>query len=181
MAAKKIRLGLRLGYAFALGSVEEGAKMSEGTSGQIPIWLDAGYMVTPNIMLGLYGQYGFVQLKDCDDCSSHDIRFGVQGQYHLSPAESVDPWLGLGVGYEIISVSRTLQGTDFTVSDTGFEFLNLQGGADFKLADAFTLGPFVSFSLGQYSNQSAGDESASIENKALHEWLTIGAKGTFGL
>ncbi|MEI9936524.1 MAG: hypothetical protein WDO69_04795 [Pseudomonadota bacterium] len=183
-ADKKIRLGLRLGYGLPLGSVADGSKMSDGLSGQIPIWIDAGYMVTPNVLVGLYGQYGFALTKNCptgDDCSAHDIRFGIQAQYHLMPAESVDPWLGLGFGYEILGVSQTTQG--FTVSGDvkGFEFVNLQGGADFKVADAVAVGPFVSFSLGQYSTASQGDVSADIQNTALHEWLTLGVKGTFGL
>ena len=180
-ADKKIRLGLRLGYAFAMGSSQEGTKMSDGTSGQVPIWIDAGYMVTPNIMLGLYGQYGFVLLKDCNDCSAHDLRFGIQGQYHLAPAASMDPWLGLGVGYEILSTSQTAQGITVSGDVKGFEFLNLQGGADFKVADALTVGPFLSFSLGQYSSISSGGLSADIDKTALHEWLTVGVKGTFGL
>jgi len=54
----KFVLGLRLGYGVALGSAEKDGKMSNLVSGQIPIWLDLGYMVTPNLMLGLYGQYG---------------------------------------------------------------------------------------------------------------------------
>jgi len=180
-AEKKIRLGLRLGYAIPLGDLGEGAKMSDGISGQIPIWLDAGYMVTPNILIGLYGQYGFVQTKDCSSCSAHDIRFGLQGQYHVSPAESVDPWLGVGFGYEVLGFSQTVRGVESSGSFKGFEFLNLQGGADFKVADAFTVGPFLSFSLGQYSKVSSGDFSADIEQTALHQWLTFGAKGTFGL
>src|SRR5438105_4003214 len=61
-ADKKIRLGLRLGYALPMGNLAEGAKLGDGISGQIPIWIDAGYMVTPNILLGLYGQYGFVSV-----------------------------------------------------------------------------------------------------------------------
>jgi len=180
-ADKRIRLGLRLGYAFAMGSAQDGVKMSDGLSGQIPIWIDAGYMVTPNILLGLYGQYGFIQRKNCDECSGHDVRFGIQGQYHLAPAASLDPWLGVGVGYEILSASQTVEGVSISGSTKGFEFLNLQGGADFNVADALAVGPFVSFSLGQYSSFSSGDLSGDIDKKAMHEWLTIGVKGSFGL
>jgi len=71
---KKFRLGLRLGYALPPGDAAEGVKLSDGLSGQIPIWLDVGYMVTPNMLVGLYGQYGFAQVKSCDDgadCSAH--------------------------------------------------------------------------------------------------------------
>jgi hypothetical protein len=179
-ADKKIRLGLRLGYALPMGSVADGSKMSDLYSGQIPIWIDAGYMVTPNILVGLYGQYGFVSVKNCPtgvSCSAHDLRFGVQGQYHIMPTQSADPWLGLGVGYESLSTSLSGGGLSVDGSVTGLEFLNLQGGADFKIADAFAVGPFLSFSLGEYSSATGG----SIDKKAMHEWLTFGVKGTFGL
>src|SRR5258706_3836456 len=78
----KIKIGLRLGYALPLGDISKDNKMSDAVSGMIPIWLDLGYMITPNIMLGLYAQYGFVmlasQVKDaCDaagaSCSANDI------------------------------------------------------------------------------------------------------------
>jgi hypothetical protein len=177
-ADKKIRLGLRLGYALPLGSSADGVKMSDELSGQIPIWIDAGYMVTPNILVGLYGQYGFVQTKSsCTGCSAHDLRFGVQGQYHLSPTESADPWLGLGIGYESLGLSQG--GEDGSLK--GFEFLNLQGGADFKVADALAVGPFLSFSLGKYSSATVNGVSGDIPQTATHEWLTLGVKGTFGL
>jgi outer membrane protein W len=198
-------VGARLGYAVAMGKAvdETDGELSKGISGHIPIWLDLGYLVTPNIMVGLYGQYGigFVGsgLSDelCDpynlDCSARVIRFGIQGQYHLSPAEKLDPWFGVGFGYELatMSVSGSVMGTSIDSSATykGFEFLNLQGGADFKVSPAIGIGPFLSFSLGQYGSAStsgnAGGQSMSdsgdIDNTAIHEWFTFGVRGAFTL
>ncbi|MEZ4225867.1 MAG: hypothetical protein R3B13_33275 [Polyangiaceae bacterium] len=186
----KIKIGLRLGYGLPLGDAIKDSKMSDGVSGMIPIWLDLGYMVTPNIMVGLYAQYGIVMLasdrKDaCDaakvDCSAADIRFGLQGQYHLSPGESLDPWFGLGIGYEMLNSKAG----DASTGLAGFEFANIQAGANFKVADAIGVGPFVSFSLGQYSSASADPEppgfDSSIKDKAMHQWLVLGVAGTFSL
>jgi outer membrane protein W len=190
---KKFKLGLRLGYMIPAGKIDgdttfggitiAGAKLSDQLSGGVPIQIDAGYMVTPNILVGLYGQYAFLFTKNCDpgaSCSAHDVHLGVQAQYHIMPDQSVDPWLGLGVGYEWLvgSESGSVNGSATT---TGLELLNLQGGADFQAASAFTVGPFLSLSLGQYSSVSSNGNSADITNKALHEWITVGAKGTFGL
>jgi hypothetical protein len=207
-ADRKFKLGLRSGYALPMGGVQGAQsigtqsypeiKVSDAVSGQIPIWIDAGYMVLPEVLVGAYFQYGIVQVKKAttalapgcapgDNCSAHDIRFGVQAQYHFSPAQSADPWLGLGFGYEILGTSETGGGrTPGDGSLTGLEFLNLQGGADFKLADAFSLGPFLSFSLGQYSSETAvgvngQSQTSDINPKELHEWLTFGVKGTFGI
>lgn len=203
-AGGKFAIGLRLGYGVPLGSAaknDDGSsnKMSDGFGGQVPIWLDLGYMVTPNLMLGLYGQYGFGsvsgQLKSiCDQasaagvsCSVSDIRFGVQAHYHFSPAEKIDPWLGLGVGYELLKISLSGDGGDGSITDKGFEFANLQGGVDFKVLPSFGVGPFVSFSFGQYGSTSTSGAftdfgaGGDITNKAIHEWLTFGARGAFTL
>jgi hypothetical protein len=126
------------------------------------------------------------------DCSAHDIRVGLQGQYRFMPKESVNPWVGLGIGYEwlggSISANTPLGSVEGSFDVHGFEFLNLQGGADFKVADGVGIGPFLSFSLGEYTDGSvaatgAGTVSGSGElaNKSLHEWLTLGVRGAFDL
>ena len=47
------------------------------------------------------------------------------------------------------------------------------GGADFRLNKTFGLGPFVDFSLGQYSTETVEFEGIRIEgsitNKTMHE------------
>jgi hypothetical protein len=120
------------------------------------------------------------------DCSASDLRFGVQGQYHLSPVETLDPWFGLGIGYESASMTAKAGGQEAKTSYSGLEFLNLQAGLDYKLSPAFGVGPFLSFSLGQYSSYDVtvpgmGKLSGSIPEKAMHEWLTIGVRGAFTL
>ena len=45
-------------------------------------------------------------------------------------------------------------GANFSTTASGFEFLNIQGGVDFAPAEHFYPGPFVSFSLDQYSDIS---------------------------
>ncbi|HEY6556793.1 MAG TPA: hypothetical protein VI072_05955 [Polyangiaceae bacterium] len=183
----KFFIGLRLGYGIPLGTVDgvTDGKLSDFASGQIPIWIDLAYRVTPNILVGLYASYGFAIMGDfCDegDCSGADIRFGLQGQYHLSPGESFNPWFGLGIGYEIFDYSlESEDGSSQEGSLKGFEFVNLQAGGDFKLSDSVGIGPFVSFSLGQYSTVGFGDQSESLDEKALHEWLTLGVRGAFSL
>lgn len=150
-------------------------------------------------MVGGYIQYGFGivggDLGDrCDaagiDCGAHNVRLGLQAQYHLSPEGQVDPWLGAGIGYEWLTYTASGGGVDVSSTGHGFEFLMLQGGADFPVGDGYGIGPFMSFSLGQYASystscdgQCAGfvGDSGDIKNKALHEWLIIGVRGTFVL
>ena len=191
-AGGKIKLGLRLGYGLPLGDAAKDAPLNDIVTGKIPIWLDLGYMVTDNLMVGLYGQYALGMYKDCPDgasCSASVIRFGLQGQYFLSPGESLNPWVGLGIGYEMLNTSAEAGGVEAKFNVKGFEFLNLQGGADFAVADNIGIGPFASFSVGQYSSgefTTVGPTGTpvtvdgDIDEKAMHMWLVLGVRGMFG-
>lgn len=184
-------LGLRLGYGIPMGTVvkdDAGASisLSDGISGKIPIWLDAGWRFDPSMYLGAYFEYGPAFVKDCPagiDCSASDVRLGVNFLYHFAPAASFDPWIGLGIGYEWLNLS--VAGIDAGYG--GWEYVNVQLGGDFAVGAGFALGPYVVFGLGQYGSVSAtvGGQSASASipsgNQALHEWLQFGLKGTFNL
>jgi hypothetical protein len=190
--------GARLGYGIAMGKADADDNLSDTVSGQVPIWLDVGYRPIEALMVGLFFQYGFgilgSELDDCDiadaSCSASDIRLGVQGHFHLRPREQLDPWLGLGIGYEWLTLSQEARGTEISGTASGFEFLNLQVGLDIRVLEHFVVGPFLSFSLGQFSSSSAecsgncglissGSVSGDIDDKGLHQWLLIGARGAY--
>jgi hypothetical protein len=211
--AEGFELGARIGYGIPLGKISEESTtdndLSDGISGMIPLQLDLGYRVIPPLMIGGYVMYGFGMTgdalsKSCDrakslgadaSCSAHDVRLGLQVQYHIMPEGKVDPWVGAGIGYEWLTVGVDLSGGGASQEQSstggGFEFINLQGGADFSVAPGFGLGPFLSLSVAQYSTISSscdGDGcgtidsvSKDIDKKAMHEWLTLGVRGTFVL
>ena len=187
-----VEIGLRLGYgiplgtAYKVGDVE--SKMSDNTKGRIPIRLDAGYRINPNFYVGAYFAYGIVMInKDktpgCSqvDCSASSIDFGIMGAYHIMPDASFDPWVGVGFGLE--NVTSKIASTSSTIK--GLTFLDLQVGGDYKVNNNLGIGPFVSFALGQYSSVSSDAGSVTIGDngsaKAMHEWLTIGIKGSYGI
>lgn len=188
--------GARLAYSFPMGDLadEEDSELKDAISYQIPIWVDLGYRVNPALFVGGYFSYGFGGVGDafseiCDldgvDCSTRVMRFGLQGQYHFTPGESTDGWAGLGIGYERLGFTFEGRGEEIDYDVSGFEFLMLQGGVDFAVADAVALGPFLAFTLAQYSSVSCDgtvfcDVNEDIENKAFHEWLFIGVRGEFG-
>ncbi len=191
---KPISLGLRAGYGIPMGKAQDDLtvagqtqefKLSDRFSSAFPaLQIDAGYFVTPEIMVGAYFGYAILSIKDdaCPngaDCSANQLRYGLQGQYHLSRGESVDPWFGLGIGFEDVSTKVEGGGLSGDGGFSGLEFVSLNGGADFEVADGIGVGPFVSFSLGQYS-KTTGDGGGDIDKTAMHQWLTLGVKGTFG-
>lgn len=192
-----LEVGARVGYGIPMGNATGAASGGQSTalgdvfSSMIPIQIDALYMINPNIRVGAYFQYGLLSVSDkfekgvCStsgvSCSFHDLRFGIQAHYHLMPEQTIDPWVGLGIGMESASGSLSAGGQSQDASLSGLEFVNLQVGADYKVMPNLGVGPFAQFSLGQYSSQTIGNQSGDIQNKAMHEWLVLGVRGAYDI
>jgi len=202
-------LAARVGYGFPMGNVASDSTatlaLTDDFSGEVPLWLDVGYRFGRSFFVGAYFQYSFAFVKSstafvasqvgqavCElpgvSCSGSDVRLGAELHYIFSPEASFQPWAGIGFGYEWTNLSASAPGVEATLQYRGFEFLNLQVGGDFKVSDAFALGPFVAFSLGQYDTivlSATGQPSQSLDipsnAKSTHEWLQVGVKGTFNL
>jgi hypothetical protein len=177
-------LGARLAYALPMGSLEQGQTLSDGISGGIPITIEAAYRFTPNLSAGLAGQYAYMLTKNCDtgaSCSASDYQILLEAIYNVRMGSTIDPWFGLGVGYERLSLTESGGGLDASGSVSGWGLATVQVGGDFAAAPQVDVGPFVSFSVGKYGSASSGGNSADIPSTAFHEWLQIGVRGTFNL
>jgi opacity protein-like surface antigen len=194
-----LELGFRAGYGVPSGRLYDADNRALGDvlSGLVPLEFDLGYRITPAIYVGVYAELGFGIANSnsypCNtgaSCSGKQARLGFAAQYHLAPAKTFDPWIGLGFGYEGLSyqASGSPQG-DFAGAVRGYELLNLQAGADFKLGPGLAAGPFLSFSLGKFDYTAETLKGASgmqvsardIDNTALHEWLVFGLRGAYEL
>ena len=206
-ADTKLELGFRTGYGISLGKVDDepDGEMSKAIKGQVPLWFDLGARFSDHYYLGAYFSYGFGIKGDAVknlcasaealspgvdlSCSTRDLRFGIQYLYHVKPPGQLDPYFGVGLGYEWMAMDFTASANGSSVSNTetahGLEFLNVQLGLDVPVAESAALGPFAAFALGQYSGLSVSGDTTSasgeVANKTLHEWLFFGLRGTFAL
>lgn len=193
-----IELGVRAGYGVPLGKAGDNTNLSDQVKGMVPLWVDLGYRFDPNWYFGGFFQYGFGFVPSiasapgapCSiagvSCSVNDLRFGLNVHYHFRPAETFDPWLGVGAGYEILNLSGSATGVSVSASTRGFEFGNVQLGLDFKISPAFGVGPFAAFTIAQFSDNSASLNGRDLNapgytNKSIHEWLIFGARGVFDI
>jgi hypothetical protein len=182
-------LGLRLGYAIPFGDIDGTSGLAAQFSGGIPFVLEGGYRFNRAFTLGALFQYAVLSVKDngtgCGNgvsCSGSVVRFGIEGIYHIPIASpQTTPWIGAATGYEWMNVDASAGGVTASQGANGFEFLTLQGGADFRIAPQFGLGPFASLSFARYSSVTGGGVSADITDPAVHEWLQIGVRGNFNL
>jgi hypothetical protein len=178
-AAAQVTVGARLGAGFALGDVGGALPMSDWTKGQVPFQLDVLYRATPRVRVGGYFSWGFGLPGDqCAglDCTATVTRLGVEGTYAFTGGSFV-PWVGVGLGYEW----NTVDAGDEKGSFTGFELLNLQAGGDFVVTPKLSAGPYVLFSLGQYDEGTVGAATGPIRDRKMHQWLSLGVRGTFDL
>jgi outer membrane protein W len=197
-AERRVRIGLGFGRGLPFGSYESDTTMRSSSFDQTPLSLEAGYLIGGHVVVGAYAQYGFMSNgyeSPCSywvgKCSKHTTTVGIQAQYHMTTDELLDPWVGVGVGYERLNFhAKPADGATYSVTSvrSGIELVKLQGGLDFRLARAFSFGPFVSYSVGEYLHRTdtfsgAGGEGSQSINlaPASHQWLTLGVKGTVAL
>jgi hypothetical protein len=189
-----VDLSVRTGFAIPFGKAAADAANPRGNelTGGIPIALEGAARITPMLSAGLLFQFVPLLVKDTADnncgngvsCSGSVYHLGAELLFHF-PQEGFAPWLGLGAGYEWLSLTAAQGGVSATAGANGFEFLMLQTGVDFRLAPQFSLGAFAMLSFTQYGSESVTYEgnnaSADVTDTAVHEWLVFGVRGTVGL
>ncbi len=180
--------GARLGYSLAGGRAAQGSSMSDGLKGSIPIQVEGGYRVLPQLSVGGYLSYGPGLVGSaCDgaSCSASVKRLGLEAAWRFQQAWRVVPWAGVGLGYEWASYKATDGADKLELTYRGLEYLNLQGGAAYPATDKLSVGPFLSLALGRYGNLKVesplGNSEGSIPSATTHTWLTLGVRGTFDL
>lgn len=193
-------LGLRSGYGVPAGNAYAepvlGApspivfKLADGIAGQVPIWIDVGYRLRSGVYLGGYAQIGPGIQAQCSppDCYLFDLRVGFNARYHFLAGRRIEPWVGLGLGYELLHIQQyeTILGTRLSSSGAlhGFEFLNAQVGVDFRVTRQVAVAPFFTCALSQYERLTGRTPtgvsfSRSDFEKTVHAWFLFGLRGAY--
>jgi hypothetical protein len=185
-------LAFRTGFSFPFGHFtgappgSSPVAVSDLFHGFVPLGVEAGFRFTPDVYAGLVFQYAIGLWNGCPSnlsCSGHDVGLGFDVRYHPLPGRQVDPWFGIGAGYEWISFAQSQPGFSSDTGLNGFELLHLDVGADLVASPNLRVGSFLEFKLGRYRNLDAASggpsTSTGITNKALHEFLTLGFRFSF--
>lgn len=189
-AAAQLQLGVRFGVAFPSGDFQEDAPVGNLVDRTLPIGLEVGWRFWDHLTVGIHGQYGFGKLdaalqRDCDQfrstCSVSTIRAGIHARWALRPEGRIDPWFGVGMGYEWFRNTVENGGLEATLAYRGFEWARGEMGLDVRFG-RFAVGPWLSFGLGIYSDRTLEvppDVSASekVANGATHGWFEAGVRG----
>ncbi|OJH41848.1 hypothetical protein [Cystobacter ferrugineus] len=184
--ALSANLSLGAGYVYKNGvsrktGLPEDLKITDASKGSLPILLEVGYRASPRFYLGLWGSYEKVFTKTSDlacpegfDCSTYQWRFGPEARYHFAPDSGFDPWVGLGVGMEILNTDVEGRSSivapggtiptrvQSSVTDRGPTYARVSVGGDVALTRSLSLGPILTASIGSYTVR-AGEQTVSFE------------------
>jgi hypothetical protein len=180
-----LSLALRTGVAMPVGEmfVSSGA-LSSTVTGYVPLRLDVGLRYRRHLYVGVAAQLARVVPAGCPSggiCSGSDARVGAMIAYHLLPTRTIDPWLGVGVGFERLNVSRALGDASVDVTARGLELLDVELGADVRATRALRLGPVLSTSIGRYATVTVNEVTTRDFQPALHAWVMLGLRGALDL
>jgi hypothetical protein len=94
------------------------------------------------------------------------MKVGPGVEYHFSPEDGIDPWLGATAGYRLVRLDDT---TAF-----GFEVARLWLGVDLGAASFLAVGPFASVGLDAFPwlDAPAGGDAS--------RWFASGSAGIKG-
>ncbi len=184
-------LSLNAGFALPLGSAVNNINESDVINFAVPFGIAVGYRIAGAVFLGAtftYGPFGTpssTTLATCattgTSCHSSDYRVGFTVQWHPLGSRGLDPYVGIGAGYEWLIVDVSGGGTDLTAQYNGFTWVDVPLGVDFRLSKDIRLGPYLDFAMGQYRNASVtyGGVSQLIPERAIHFWLSAGVRVVF--
>jgi hypothetical protein len=180
-----LRVALRSGVALPLGDAfSASGAMSDTITGSIPVRLDVGYRFARHFYVGAVGQLAAIVPNSCVSdarCSGSDMRLGAMIAAHLLPTRLVDPWLGVGIGYESLSVSRSVGGSSVDISARGLEIFDVELGVDLRPTRSLRLGPVISSSIGSYTRVAVNGTPTSDFATSTHAWVMLGFRGAYDL
>jgi outer membrane protein W len=206
-----IQVSARIGVGGGYGDVVKGVAIGDAAKYAVPLTVDVGYRFDSHWYLGLYGQYAYVSPKEYEetcpagfDCSVSDYRLGLAAQYHILPSGRLDPWVGLGFGYEWLRSSANgsielpvgpggalVPGqVDASITDRGFEMGHVEVGADYRFNRSLSVGPALTITYARYNVRSGSNavtvggvtqEQSLKVTHANHGLILLALRGTFNV
>ena len=188
-AARGFQADLRLGYARPMGGLQAPAalRLTNLFDSEQPLTLDAGWRFGDNWFLGAYGTIAggksgstFEDLCAVSNCRAMSYRFGAELLVFILPDQRVDPWLGVGVGYDLSSLAIGRPQGSISVGARGFELPRLQAGVDYRFSKYLGFGPYLDFAVGEYTDSTVKTDHYSsdrpIDDGDWHGWFSVGLR-----
>ncbi len=191
-----LQLGVRLGYSLPTGSIggdatSAGTSLSHLETAVVPIGVDAGYRLAPRLYVGGTATWGPATAaagpNPCSapgvSCFRQDAQVRGELRVYLAPYGKVGWWASVGAGWEFASFAQSVRGSTTTATLTGPVIPDFQLGFDIR-RQATAVGFYFGLSVAEFVTQgvdpAAAPESAWISDRAIHTYVTLGMRGSYG-
>lgn len=186
-------MGARAGVSYPLGDSISGKALADQVGPSFPLTFELGVRLLGRYELALVGQYALGTISSTNAsgcytgnnaCSSSVGQVGLEFLYHPLGLVKVDPFVGVGFGYEWLLARATISGKNNDLAVSGWNWVVLQTGVEFGVSNLFRIGPYALLSVGQYQNSSYTvivggvpmSGTSPIANPAVHLWLSVGVR-----
>jgi len=184
-------VGARVGVNFPFGESSAGKSLATNVGPAYAFTLEAGVRLFGRYELAVVGLYALGTVntttsQGCytgsNSCTAATGEVGLEFIYHPLGLAPVDPFVGVGAGYEWLPIWATVSGRDYNLTLRGWNWVQVQGGVEFPVGQLVRVGPFVALSVGEYDSVSYNVPTASgplagfgpIDNPGVHLWLSVG-------
>jgi hypothetical protein len=155
----RFEAALRTGVGLTFVNSSESA-VPASTTVVMPVGVDIGIRINNKTFVGAFFQYDFFGSSPqppgnfcLGTCTSTNGEVGLEVLWHPLGDSKVDPWLGIGTGYEwstFTDSQGTANDTPTSSAYSGWEVVYAQAGVDFELGTVVKFGPYVGFSVTDY-------------------------------
>ncbi len=186
--------GVHAGFGVPYGDIARGGpRLEDVVERKVPLGLEIGYRFDRRFWAELFFEVapGAAASSLCaagTSCRASDVRLGLAVLFRIAPRAWLDPWLGVGVGIEVMNAKGydAAAAAPFEWSWFGYELPFAEAGVDVAVTDRIGVGPWVSATVARFTSDSVepvGGTTASgaIQRRATHGWLSGGVKATLKL
>jgi len=185
--------GARLGVNFPFGQSSAGKSLSTNVGPAFALSVELGVRLLGRYELAVVGLYALGTVNTTTSagcytgsnaCTAATGELGLEFIYHPLGLAAVDPFVGVGGGYEWLPIWATVSGRNYNLALGGWNWVQVQGGVEFAVGKLVRVGPYLALSVGEYDTVSYTVPTASgplsgsgaVANPAAHLWLSVGMR-----
>ena len=176
-------IDVNTGYTQGVGAISgrRGGAIADVARGGIGVGLGLGYRATPELAVGVTGQYQELAPAATQAVGTRvrGTAIGLEGKVHFLPYERVDPWLSLGAGYRLLWTAPPGPGNN--VLQHGFQLAHGQLGLDVRVSPDIALGPVIGGDVNLFTarNPEGPGGDTVIPDRKVSTFLFAGVQGRF--
>jgi hypothetical protein len=181
---------LSLGAGLAAGSASGSTAMADLTKPQFVFGLEGGVRPLPALTLAGYVEIGSGSTGKPTDQACHAAGFHCQAasyhvggllRYAFTPQAPTTTWVALGSGWESTEVASNNAAVDTkVVTFTGWEWLRLSAGYDFRFNGVLGLGFFAQASVGRFGTVEDASGKQHLSSAPVHGWFLLATRFMYG-